>query len=178
MDIYELIKTRSSIRIYKEDPVPVETVVRIVDAASRAPSWANKQCWRFVIVDSKVEKILLGKATGQANIAKACETAPYVIVLCADTRISGSKNGLDYYLFDSALAMDNLMLAAHSENLATCIVGWFDEKTVKGVLNIPQGIKVIAFTPLGYSGETVLPRARRKKNEVMFHNTWGREVKE
>lgn len=176
MDLHELIKARTSIRQYKDEPVPMEVVVRILDSAARAPSWANKQCWRFVIVDSKVEKNLLGKASGQANIAKACETAPYVIVLCADTRESGSKNGLDYFLFDAGLAMENLVLAARAETLATCIVGWFDEKTVKGVLNVPQGIKVIAYTPLGYGDEAVQPRARKKRSEVVYHNTWGREI--
>ncbi|MCX7922161.1 MAG: nitroreductase family protein [Clostridia bacterium] len=174
MDIYELIKNRVSIRAYKTDSVPLETVKRIVQAAGMAPSWGNKQCWRFVIVDSHVVKNIMGQASGQPNIAKACEEAPYVIALCANAKESGVKNGMEYYLFDSALAMQNLVLAAQAEGLSTCIIGWFDEKAVRGVLNVPDGFKVVAYTPLGYSNEEVLPRKRKKLEETVFRNHWGK----
>ncbi len=176
MNIYELIKSRSSIRVYKKDPVPLATVEKIVEAAGRAASWGNKQCWRFIIVDSKVEKNLIGKTSGQPNIAKACEDAPYVLVLCANPRESGSKNGMEYYLFDMGLAMENLMLAARHEGLETCIVSWFDERSIKGVLNVPENFRVIAYTPLGFAGEEVLSRPRKKQQEIVFYNQWGKNL--
>lgn len=176
MDIYEVINSRRSIRTYKPDPVSREAVSRIIEAALKAPSWANKQCWRFIVVDSKTEKILMGKASGQANIAKACETAPYVIVLCADPKESGVKNHMEYYMFDSALAMQNLMLAATAEGLSTCVVGWFDEKAVKGILNVPEDIKVVAYTPLGCADESPAARPRKKQNELVFYNSWGKPL--
>jgi len=174
MGFFEVVNSRSSVREYKDDPVPLETVRKIIEAARVAPSWANSQCWRFVIVDSHVEKNIIGNTTGQANIAKACKDAPYVIVLCANPKESGSKNGMDYYMFDCGLAMQNLSLAARSEGLDTCIVGWFDEKAIKGVLNVPNNFKVVAFTPLGYAKETPVRKARRKYSENVFHNFWGK----
>lgn len=176
MEVYELINKRTSIRAYKPDSVPMEALIRITDAARRAPSWCNKQCWRFVIVDSKVEKKLIGKASGQDNIAKACEGAPCVVVLCANPKESGAKNGMEYYMFDCALAMENLILAAMGEGLSTCVVGWFDEKAVKAVLNIPDDFRAVAFTPLGYAAEAVAPRSRKKQEDVVFYNSWGKTI--
>lgn len=176
MDIYEMIRKRVSTRVYKSEKVPDDTVKRVVEASLRAPSWGNKQCWKVIIVDSKVEKNLIGKASGQPNISKACEEAPYVIVYCANPKESGVKNGMEYYLFDCALAMDHLMLAAESEGLATCIVGWFDEKIVKSVLNIPDNYRVVAYTPLGYAAENVLPRSRKEFKETVYHNQWKKEM--
>ncbi|MDP4180384.1 MAG: nitroreductase family protein [Bacillota bacterium] len=175
MDIFDIIKKRVSVRAYKKDPIDIDTVRRLIEYACMAPSWGNKQCWRFIIVDSNVEKNLLGKASGQPIIAQACIDAPYVVALCANTKESGVKNGVEYYAFDSALAMENLVLAAEAEGLATCIVGWFDEKVVKGILNIPKDIKVLAFTPLGFSGEIPKPSTRKKLEQVVYYNSWGKE---
>lgn len=177
MNIYELISKRTSIRAYKTDKVQLEVVTKIIEAAGRAPSWANKQCWRFVVVDSQVEKRLIGKASGQENIDKACQEAPYIIVLCAEPQESGVKNSMEYYMFDCGLAMQNLALAACQEGLSTCIVGWFDEKAIKGILNLTEGCRVVAFTPLGYSSEPYKLRSRKKLNEIVFHNFWGKEMK-
>ncbi len=174
MDTFDTIRNRTSIRSYKTDSVPFETVSKIIDAACMAPSWGNKQCWRFVLVDSRVEKNLLGKASGQENIAKACMDAPYIVVLCANSKESGVKNSIEYYGFDCALAMENLVLAATAEGLSTCIVGWFDEKTVKGILNVPDNIKVVAFTPLGYAVEEPSKRVRKKKKDIIYYNSWGK----
>lgn len=176
MDVGEAIKSRVSIRTYKTDNIPMETVAKIVEQAKFAPSWANKQCWKIVIVDSHVERKIIGRTTGQANIAKACEDAPYVLVLCVNPKESGIKNGMEYYLFDSGLIMGNLLLAATAEGLSTCIVSWFDEKAIKGVLNIPDKYRVIAFTPLGLSSESVNTRSRKKLDEITFHNSWGKAI--
>ena len=174
MDIHRLIENKTSIRAYKTDPVPLETVQNILHAASMAPSWANRQCWRFVVVDSQVGKNIIGQASGQPQIIKACKDAPYVIVLCAFIRESGVKNGLEYFMFDSGLAMSNLVLAAEAEGLSTCIVGWFNEGAIRGLLNIPQEAVVVAFTPLGYADESKRPRKRKKPEEMVFHNSWGK----
>lgn len=173
MDIHKLIETKTSIRAYKTDAVPLDTVQRILRTATMAPSWANRQCWRFVVVDTHVGKNIIGQSSGQPQIIKACKDAPYVIVLCAYIRESGVKNGLEYFMFDSGLAMSNLVLAAEAEGLSTCIVGWFNEGAIRGLLNIPPEAVVVAFTPLGYAAEGKRPRKRKKREEIIFHNSWG-----
>ena len=173
MDTFYAINNRKSTTTYKRDAIPLDTVLKVVSGARRAPSWGNKQCWKFIIVDSQVQKKIIGKASGQDKIAKACEDAPYIVVLCADTNESGIKNDLAYFMFDCGLAMENLVLAAEAENLATCIVGWFDEKAIRAVLNIPEEIKVIAFTPIGFAARRAVETTRKSESEVVFHNRWG-----
>lgn len=177
MCLHDLIENRYSVRSYKSDAVPAETVERVINAARMAPSWANKQCWSFVVVEGHVQKKLIGKASGQGNIEKACDAAPLVIVLCANPKESGVKNGMEYYLFDCGLAMQNLVLAAAEEGLGTCIVGWFDEKAVKGALGIPEHWKVVAFTPLGYPSGKAPNRSRKAMEEITFLNNWGKAYK-
>lgn len=174
MNFYEVVENWHSVRAYKNDEIPEEAVQRVVRAALRAPSWANRQSWRFIIVHKKVVRTILGKASGQDLIAKACEDAPYVIVLCADPEESGSKNELNYFMFDCGLAMENLLLAACEEGLGTCVVGWFNENTVRAILNLPENIRVIAYTPLGYPRESPKVRMRRRSEEMIYWNQWGR----
>jgi nitroreductase len=176
MDIHELIRDRTSIRKYKTTSIPLETVLRIINSACRAPSGANMQCWRFIIVDDSAQKKVIGEACSQEPIARACEDAPYVIVLCADPRRSVVNNGIDYFLFDCALAMENLLLAARGEGLSTCVVAWFDATKIVRVLSIPADLKLVALTPLGYGDEPIKHTPRKSLSKAVFYNRWGGSV--
>jgi nitroreductase len=79
--------------------------------------------------------------------------APVIMVACADPKDSGSRNGMDYYLVDVGISMQQLVLAATSLGLGTCWIGGFDEEKIKKTLGIPENIKVVALTPLGYKAE-------------------------
>lgn len=57
---------------------------------------------------------------------------------------------MDYYLVDIGISMEHIMLQAADLGLGTCWIGWFDEKEMRRILGIPENIKVVAFTPLGY----------------------------
>src|SRR4030042_1875622 len=61
MEFMDVIRKRRSIRRYKPDPVPEEEIKYIMEAARLAPSWANTQCWRFVVVTDPAVKEDLGK---------------------------------------------------------------------------------------------------------------------
>ncbi len=56
MDFMELVKKRRSIRNYKTDPVPKEDIEYILEAARQAPSWANRQCWRYIVVSDEATR--------------------------------------------------------------------------------------------------------------------------
>ena len=106
-----------------------------------------------------------------------------VIVACADPKKSGSKNGMDYYLVDVAISMEHLVLAATNLGLGTCWIGGFDEVKVKKILNIPEKIRVVAMTPVGYPSDDgmrnkiarkIIRADRRKSLEEMIHyNKWA-----
>ena len=76
-------------------------------------------------------------------------------------------------MFDVALAMQNLVLAAHSLGLATVHVGLFDAEKAVNILEVPQGYCVVEMTPLGYPDEIKDPRPRKELSEIVFYNKWN-----
>lgn len=163
----DVISKRRSIRKYKPDPVPEEDIRYILEAARLAPSWANSQCWKFVVVTDQQTKEELAKA-GNNWIAHA----PVIIVACADPSKPGTKGDQQYYMLDVGIAMEHLILAAADRGLGTCWIGAFDEDTVKKVLGVPEDIRVVASTPLGYPDESPDPRPRKPLEEVMCFNRY------
>jgi nitroreductase len=189
MEVLEAIKTRRSIRKYKATPVDDKTIELVLEAARWAPSWDNTQCWRFIVVrDSNTKAELaqaLGKESGKPNAAtNAVRNAPVVIVACAALGKSGYIDGkLDtdkrdwWYMFDVALAMQNLVLAAHSLGLGTVYIGLLDAKKVASILEVPPGFCVVAMTPLGYPDQEPKPRPRKELPEIVFYDKYqGQKV--
>ena len=112
----------------------------------------------------------------------AIKTAPVVIVACAEVGQSGRSRGAsepdtdkgDYwYMFDVALAMQNLVLAACSLGLGTRYVGGIDAKKVAEILEVPEGFCVVAMTPLGYPVEDPEVRPRKELSEIVFYDKFG-----
>jgi nitroreductase len=187
MEVLEAIRTRRSIRRYKTTPVDDKTLELVLEAAHWAPSWKNSQCPRFIVVrDDKTKNqladVLWGNPIkGTANSSDgAIRTAPVVVVACAELGKSGYNVGKpatdkgDYwYMFDVALAMQNLTLAARSLGLGTVHVGLFDAKQVADILEVPPGFCVVSMTPLGYPDEEPAARPRKGLSEVVFYEKYG-----
>jgi nitroreductase len=175
MELYQVLKERRSIRKYKPDSVPVEKLERILEAARIAPSWSNLQCWRFIVVEDPQTKKALAESMPDNNPARKAvgETAPLVLVLCADPDESGDQDKKDYYLLDAGLAMQQLMLAAHAEGLGTCWVAWFDEKKAREACVIPEKYRVVALSPLGFPAVQPSDRPRKDLGEIAFGEKWG-----
>ena len=169
MELMEVIKKRRSIRKYKPDPVPQESIDYVLEAARLAPSWANTQCWHFIVVTDEEVKNRVAQA-GNKWIAKA----PVLIVGCADPETPGAKGDIPNYLVDMGIVMEHLILAATERGLGTCWVGWFDEAKVKEALGIPENLRVVASTPLGYPDEAPPARSRKSLEEIVSYNRYGK----
>ena len=171
MDVYEAIRTRTSVREYRSDTVPQEVLDRLFDAMRLAPSGKNLQPWRFVTVtDQDTRRRLVDACRGQKSVGQA----PVVLVGCgwesrAYSQMGGYWNGLPV---DVAIAMEHLMLAAAAEGLGTCWIGAFDESAVKKVLGIPRDVKVIALTPIGYPAKKRKHRPRKELSEIFAAERW------
>lgn len=181
MEVLEAIKTRRSIRKYKTDPIDDQTLEAVLEAARWAPSWENTQCWRFIVVRDGDIKSRLADTLNATNPAlDSIRNAPVVIVACAELGKSGYKNGVlatdkgDWFMFDVALAMQNLVLAAHSLGLSTVYVGRADAKKAAKILEIPEGYCFVAMTPLGYPDQVRNPRPRKELTEIIFYDKFGR----
>ena len=190
MEIFEAIINRRSIRKMKSDPIDDKTVEKVLEAARWAPSWANTQCWRLVVVrDKDIKKQLsdtmfrFQKPDGDAPnpTAQAVIDAPILIVVCAELNRSGCQPGGEpatdkegnWYMFDTALAMQNLVLEAHALGLGTVIIGAFDAKKAAEILGVPEGFCVVAMTPLGYPDQEPRTVPRKELSEIVFHDKFG-----
>ena len=173
MDIFQVFRERRSIRKYKETQVEAEKIEQILDAARLAPSWKNMQCWRFLVVSHPEQKKALLTAFPEENPGtRAIAAAPVIIVACADPAESGVENGIEYFVADTAIAFEHLCLAAHALGLGTCWMGLYDEVVVKKALGIPDTIRVVGVTPLGYPDQEPKARPRKTLSEITFYNRW------
>jgi nitroreductase len=178
MEVIEAIKTRRSIRKYKSTQVDDKTLEQVLEAAQWAPSWANTQCWRFIVVRDTGIKTQLAETLSQNNPATdAIINAPLVIVACAQKQRSGhyrgepsTDKGDGWLMFDVGLAMQNLVLAAHALDLGTVHVGAFDAKKAEGILEVPDGYCVVEMTPLGYPDQEARVPPRKELSEIVYYD--------
>jgi nitroreductase len=180
MDVIKAIKERRSVRRFKPDPVSDKDITELLDAARWAPSWANVQCWKFVVVTDAAVKEKLASTVAQGNRGgEAIKQAPVLIVACSETGKSGLIRGEpgsdkgDWYMFDLALALQNFTLAAYSLGLGTLHVGWFDAKKAAEIINVPTGVVVVELMPLGYPEGSAAGAPRKALEEIVFYEKYG-----
>jgi nitroreductase len=190
MDVFEAIRNRRSIRRYKTDPVDDETVNKVLEAAHWAPSWGNTQCWRFIVVRASgikneiadnLLKIKVDNELVENAAATAVRRAPVLLVVCAEMGKAGytqegvmvTDKGECWYMFDIALAVENMTLAAHALGLGTVIVGGFDAASTARILDVPDGYKVVTMTPLGIPDHTGQVSPRKNLAEATYKDKYG-----
>ncbi len=170
MDLLEAIKTRRSVRRFISTPIKSETIEAILEAGTKAPSAGNCQPWEFVIIRSAANKQALAAAAfGQDFVAEA----PIVIVVCANTTRSMARYGHRgqelYCIQDTAAAIENILLAAHSLGLGACWVGAFDENMVAKQVRTPSDVRPVAIIPIGKAAATATSSVNRIQVEEVIH---------
>lgn len=183
MDVMEAILSRRSIRKYRPDAVSDKDLETVLEAARWAPSWANTQCWRFVVARDRGTKAALAATLSSGNpAADAVANAPVVIVACAQMGRSGFKRGEamtrkgDWYMFDIALAMANITLAARALGLGTVHIGLFNAEEAAKALAVPEGVSVVEMTPLGYPDEEPKGPGRKERGDIVFYEKFGQST--
>ena len=154
MEFDEVIISRKSVRSFQDKEIPEKILNDMMEAARLSPSFQNRQCWRFVVVRNK--NIIKDLALRSGMISKVnffIKDAPVVIVACADTAKSGTINNQNYYLVDTAIAFQQMMLSAWNHGIGSCWLAAFNERYVREILEIPQDIRVVALSPFGYPKE-------------------------
>jgi len=164
MDVFEAINKRRSIRKYNTIKVEDEKLEKILEAARIAPSAANRQEWKFIVVkDQETRDKLVEAANGQKFVGQA----PVTIVGCSTESERVMPCGQYAYTVDLSIAVSFMILEATELGLGTCWLGAYDEEAVKKVLDIPDEIRVPAMFALGYADENPGPRPRKDINEVI-----------
>jgi nitroreductase len=168
VDILNLLKSRRSIRIYEDKPVPQDLLLQILEAGRWAPTGANLQPWHFIVVTDVETRKRIGEVARFFFIKSShVEKAPVVLVLGFDTRKG------KYGRYDATLAGGNMMTMATSLGLGTCWIGAFDEPKVKEILEIPDHIEVIGLITLGYSDERADIPPRVELEKIVHWESWS-----
>jgi len=164
MDVFTAISQRSSVRSYKATDVEEDKLKKILEAARLSPSASNRQEWKFIVVKNKETKKKLAKAAfGQSFVGEA----PVVIVACGTESKSMMGCGQPTHTVDVSIACAFMILQAYALGLGTCWIGAFREDEAKKLLNIPEGVRVVAMTPLGYPDELPSKKSRKRLDQIV-----------
>jgi nitroreductase len=180
MKFLELAQLRQSVRAYKNTPVEREKIERCLEAARLAPSACNAQPWKFIVVDEPALKDAVAKETFSTVVSfnKFTIQAPVMIVIVTEppnltSRLDGMIKDKPFNLMDVGMAVEHLCLQAVEEGLGTCILGWFDEKAVKKLLNIPKNKRVDLIVCMGYpESDNVRVKSRKELAQMVSYNKY------
>ncbi|MFQ6094502.1 MAG: nitroreductase family protein [Candidatus Bathyarchaeia archaeon] len=198
----ELIKARRSVKAYLPKEIPEAIILRIFEAAIWAPSAHNAQPWRFIVITDHDTRRKLAEAMAEvwaedltrdgvsvdirrslveSSIERFTE-APMLIIACTtmeemDRYPDERRQRLEHLMATQSLAaaIQNILLAAHSEGLSSCwfCAPLFCQDVARKVLGIPRDVEPQALITLGYPSEQPDPPPRKPLEEVIFRNRWG-----
>lgn len=171
MDFKSLAKQRFSCRKYKTAIPGDDLLKEVLDIARIAPSAANKQPWKFVVINAEP---LLTKIKS-CYLKPWINSAPVVIAACGDHKASWKReDGKDSCDIDLSIAIDHITLAATSKDLATCWICKFDAMKAAELLHLPENWEVIALIPIGYPDMETDPdrhdRLRKSLDDIVEFN--------
>lgn len=201
--LFEAIYTQRAIRRLKPDPVPDDLIRSLIEAATKAPSGANRQPWRFVVVRdasarAKIAEWYLdawNKTYGAVpperqaqdppaarrtlkaadHLAHHMGEAPVLILVCArNAPPPGSPAGGGHY-GSIFPAVQNLLLAARGLGLGASLTTMhkFHDREVKELLDIPENVETVALIPVGYPIGKYGPTTRLPVEKITHWERWG-----
>ena len=172
--VLETIRERRSSFRFEPTLINDEQLKLVLEAGRWAPSWANTQPWRFIVIKDKEtkEKLCGGVAT---ILTLSIKEAPLCIAVCVDT-----KKDPGHFVEDGAAATQNMALAANSIGLGTCWIGVFSirderksaERKIRKILNVPDKWRVISLLPLGIP-KTKVTKSRKELSDMVDLNSFG-----
>jgi len=170
MDAIKAILTRRSIRKYTHKEVSEEIINELLNAGMHAPTARNIQPWHFIVVN---ERAVLDKLAIAHPYAKMLNQATLAILICGDKELQDAEG---YIVQDCSAATQNILLAAHANNLGAVWLGMFPREeriqNVSKLLGIPDHILPVSLISLGYPDEQKEAPDRYKTDRI-HRNKFG-----
>lgn len=179
MSFLKLARERQSCRKYSDKTVEREKIDRCLEAARLAPSACNSQPWKYIVVDDPELREEVAQATfgGLVNFNHFSMQAPVLVVVVTEpanlTSFVGSQlKGIAYRLIDIGISAEHFCLQATDEGLGSCLLGWFNEKKLKKILDIPPRRSVDLVITLGYPAEDdeLRDKLRKPMEDIRVYN--------
>lgn len=180
--IVKEIETRRALRALSEKNIPEEILERLLKAATMAPSCANKQPWRFLVLNSGAPlAVAKDHLLGGNYWAKK---SPAIVAVITredlDAQLPGNR---DYAFFDTGMACMNLQIQAQKEGLISHPIAGFQAVELREALGISEDYTLLTLIILGYPGDgshlsekhkalEESERSRKPLEEVVFRNEW------
>ena len=180
MDFLELAAKRQSVRGYLDKPVEREKIERCLQAARLAPSACNSQPWKFIVIDDEELKNKVASTTcsNLISINRFSAQAPVLVLVISEKQKLSAKLGSivknrQLKMIDIGIAAEHFCLQAAEEGIGTCMMGWFAERKVSKLLQIPKGKRVELVISVGYpSSETIRKKNRKQIDEIRRFNKY------
>ncbi|MXW52029.1 MAG: nitroreductase family protein [Gammaproteobacteria bacterium] len=197
MNVIEAMETCTAMRYFKEEPVPKETLEKLIHAATRASNPGNSQGWAFLVIDDPAikepvgEKVLEGMAPffadrpagrdgveermmlGAEHLARNFAKVPAWIV-CMARKVYPPQAPQDSFMHSTIYpAAQNLIVAARSLGIGTCFTTFPGnaEPEIRALCNIPDDLHLFVYVAVGYPQRTFMPVKRKPIDDVL---TWNR----
>jgi nitroreductase len=171
MEFSELFRKRYSVRAYKPDPVPDELLAQVLEAGRLAPTAANKQPFRIIVIHTKGREAELRRIYHREWFTQA----PLILCVCtvrAEAWKRAMYDGKSHADVDATIVMDHMVLAATDLGLGTCWIAAFDPAAAREVLGLPPEVEAVLFTPLGFPADQARPKERRPLAELVRYERW------
>ena len=196
--LFDALYSQRAIRYFTDEPVPDETIHRLVEAATKAPSGGNRQGWKFLVIRDQAAKNVIAdyyeksweRAYGSENpnppdiqshvrksadhLARHMAEVPVLILACIEHEGEPSSMGRGGSIFP---AVQNLLLAARGLGLGSCLTSLHKryEDEIKELLGIPDNVETAALLPVGFpaSRSKYGPTTREPVEDVTFRDRWG-----
>lgn len=164
-----VLNTRRAVRSFNDESVRDDLLDPLLDSMLAAPSASNKQAWAFVVVRRpRTLRLIHAFAPG------IIERPPLIVVACFDHGRSVGGGAWDEGMLCVAMAVQNLLLAAHALELGGCPTASFRKSPVRRFLRLPQHLEPLLLVSIGHPAPNPRTTApRRDRNEVISHEHWG-----
>jgi nitroreductase len=166
----ELVTKRYSVRDYLPDPVPEGDLATILEAGRLAPTGANRQPQRLVVLRG-------GEEVERLAGAMKTRGAPLAIAVCVEVESAWKRpqDGKVIADIDATIVTDHLMIAATELGYGTLWVCHFDPALLRAVLGLPVGIDPVNVLLIGRASERATPpmKSRKALSETVRYGRWG-----
>ncbi len=172
MNLDKAIKSRKSVREFKDKKPDWRDIIECVDAARYAPMSGNNFTLKFILIDDKDKIQKIADAAQQSFIAKT----HYVVAVCSNpsrTINAFGKKGEIYFRQQAGSAIQNFLLKIEEKGLATCWVGNFVDEQIKKILNIPENVFIEAVLPVGYEFKKTPSKNKIELDSILFFGKYG-----